>query len=254
MVHLAPLPGSPLFAGSLEHVVTTAVSDSETLAASGFPALLVENFGDVPFHGDRVDPITVAAMTVAVQAVQDATGLPIGVNVLRNDAFAALGIAAATGARFIRVNVLTGVMYTDQGPLVGPAAELMRRRARLDPNIEVWADLMVKHAVPPPALEIGPTAADLDMRGLADAILVSGGSTGEEPGLEEMRQARSSIDKSKPLVVGSGATPDNLATLMDVADGVVVGSSLKFEGDPRRLVDPSRAATFIGVARDLGLL
>src|SRR5690606_40090544 len=94
-----------------------AVARARTLADAGFPALMVENFGDVPFYADRVPAVTVAAMTRCVEAVKEATGLSVGVNVLRNDVESALSVAAATGAQFVRVNVLTGTMFTDQGPI-----------------------------------------------------------------------------------------------------------------------------------------
>lgn len=253
MVHLGPLPGAPLFEGSMGQLVERAVSDATTLASAGFPSLLVENFGDVPFHADRVPSETVASMTVAVAAIKAATGLPVGVNVLRNDAIAALSVAAATGAEFIRVNVLTGVMYTDQGPIIGRAAEVMRLRSSLGNDTEVWADVMVKHAVAPPSLDLRQAAGDLDVRGLADAVLVSGSGTGLEPSTEDLRTVRETVAKDKPVIVASGAGPENLAGFMEVADGVIVGSYLKFEGDARRPVDPIRATRFVAIANDLGL-
>ena len=143
MVHLLPLPGSPGFGGSFAEVVADASSRARTLADAGFPALMVENFGDIPFYADRVPAVTVAAMTRCVEAVIDATGLPVGVNVLRNDVESALAIAAVTGARFVRVNVLAGTMYTDQGPIVGRAADVLRQRAALCPEVAIWADVLV---------------------------------------------------------------------------------------------------------------
>ena len=100
MVHLGPLPGAPRFGGSLQTVIDHALADASILAESGFDALIVENFGDEPFFPDEVPKITVAAMTRAVATVRDAVPLPVGVNVLRNDAMAALAVAAATGASF----------------------------------------------------------------------------------------------------------------------------------------------------------
>jgi len=122
MVHLLPLPGSPGYGGSMQDIIETAIADGADLADAGFPALMVENFGDTPFFADSVPPETIAGITMAVDAVLKASRLSVGVNVLRNDVLAALGIAAVTGAAFVRVNVLTGVMYTDQGPIVGKAA------------------------------------------------------------------------------------------------------------------------------------
>ncbi len=253
MIHLLPLPGSPGYKGSIDEVLETAAGDATTLADAGFPALLVENFGDVPFHADTSDPETVAAMTLAAKVVGDATALPFGVNVLRNDALSALGIAAVTGAAFIRVNVLTGVMYTDQGPIVGRADELARRRAALAPEVEIWADVLVKHATPPPGLDIRQAAEDTVSRGLADAVIVSGAGTGLEPDLEEAGLARSVIPKDTRLVIGSGAEVGNLGRLVEVADTVIVGSSLKADGNATERLDPGRVSAFIEAARHLGL-
>ncbi|MDP9144657.1 MAG: BtpA/SgcQ family protein [Actinomycetota bacterium] len=254
MVHLIPLPGSPGFNGSMGEVIESSVAEALALASAGFPALLVENFGDVPFHADRSDPETVAAMTLTVRAVGDATGLPLGINVLRNDPLAALAIAAVTGADFIRVNVLTGVMYTDQGPIVGRADEVMRRRAIVTPDVEVWADVMVKHATPPPGLDIGQAAEDAVVRGLADAVIVSGKGTGGAPDLEQARLVRPAVPKDTRVVIGSGARAENLGALLEVADTIIVGSSIKVDGVASGAVDPLRAAVFVEVARDHGLL
>ncbi|MFW6206114.1 MAG: BtpA/SgcQ family protein, partial [Gemmatimonadota bacterium] len=132
VLHLPPLPGAPGWGGSMGAVLDRARSDARALdaggvGAGGVDALLVENYGDHPFHR-TVGPGTVAAMTAVVLAVREESDLPVGVNVLRNDAAAALAVAAAAGAAFIRVNVHTGGMYTDQGWIEGRAADTLRLR------------------------------------------------------------------------------------------------------------------------------
>lgn len=253
MVHLGPLPGAPGFGGSVSNVIDAAVADALVLAEAGFPALMIENFGDVPFHPDNVPPETIASITRSVLAVATETGLPIGVNVLRNDALAALGIAAATGAGFIRVNVLTGVMYTDQGPVVGRAHDLARRRAVVAPWVEIWADVMVKHSTPPAGLDVGQSAVDTVERGLADAVIVSGPGTGSTPELDEVEQVAVAVREQTRLVIGSGATAANLAELSQVADSFIVGTALKRGGEASNPVDPERARTLVEVARDCGV-
>ena len=253
MVHLLPLPGSPRFSGSFDRVLETAADDARVLAEAGFPALMVENFGDAPFYATAVPAETVAGMTLAVEAVGRA-GLPTGVNVLRNDALAALGIAAATGSLFIRVNVLTGVMYTDQGPIVGRAAEVLRRRATLAPHVEVWADVMVKHATPPSGLTASRAALDTVERGLADAVIVSGPGTGAEPDVDELRAVKSELPESVRIVIGSGVSGDNLDRLLAVADTIIVGSAVKVDGDANKRPDPLRAKALVEKAAERGLL
>lgn len=238
----------------MTEVLDVARADAAVLADSGFPALMVENFGDVPFFADSVPPETAAAMTLATSAIIDETALPLGVNVLRNDASTALGIAAATGARFIRVNVLTGMMYTDQGPIVGRAAEVARKRASLGRDVEVWADVMVKHASPPPGLEIRQVAVDTVERGLADAVIVSGSGTGAVPDPDDARTVREAVAKGTRIVIGSGVDPSNLTSLTEIADSFIVGSSVKYDGEAQNRVDRARARQLVRAAQDVGLI
>jgi hypothetical protein len=252
MVHLLPLPGSPGYGGSIDEVLETAAEDARVLTDAGFLALMVENFGDAPFFAGSVPAETTAAMAVAVAAVAE-TGATIGVNVLRNDAAAALGIAAATGAGFIRVNVLTGIMYTDQGPITGRAAAIARARSQLTPDVEIWADVLVKHAVAPPGTDIRQVARDTIERGGADALIVSGAGTGDELDLDQAGAVRDAIPDRSRLVAGSGVNGENLDRLLSVVDTIIVGSSIKADGDPNQRPDPLRAKAFMEKAAERGL-
>jgi len=238
MVHLGPLPGSPAFDGSMDGLVGAAVDDATTLADAGFDALLIENFGDAPFFADDVPDATVASITRAAVAVAGAVTLPLGINVLRNDGLAAISIAAAVGAAFVRVNVLTGAMTTDQGPIVGKAAEIARLRAALGLDIGIAADVMVKHAVPPPGLTLASAARDTWERGGADALVLSGASTGEPVSRLDLEGLRSAVPDA-PILIGSGASAATVAGLLEVADGVIVGTSIKTGGITTAAVDPS---------------
>jgi membrane complex biogenesis BtpA family protein len=251
MVHLPPLPGSPRFTHDLDAVIEFARRDALILKDAGFPALMVENFGDAPFYPDLVPPITVAAMTRAVAAVAESTGLPIGVNVLRNDAFSALAIAAATGAPMIRVNVLAGLMNTDQGPIVGKAAEVVRERQRLCPDVAILADVLVKHASPPFGITIEQAGLDTWERGGADALIVSGTGTGVIPDLDEATRLRKAIPEAR-ILIGSGSSAAGLGAFAGIADGAIVGSSIKVDGKVLNQVDPDRALELVRVAARLG--
>lgn len=252
MVHLLALPGSPRFGGSIDQVLSTAAEDARILVDAGFPALMVENFGDVPFFADRVPPETIAAMTLAVDRVVG-SGVPVGVNVLRNDALTAIGVAAATGSRFIRVNVLTGVMYTDQGLIVGEAAQIQRRRQVLAPEVEIWADVMVKHAAAPYGVDIAQMAVDTVERGLADALVVSGSGTGVEMNFDDAAAVRRAAPEGIRVVAGSGVTVDNIDRVLLAVDTIIVGSTIKVDGDPNNRPDPLRAKAFVETAAERGL-
>ncbi|MFZ0493015.1 MAG: BtpA/SgcQ family protein [Acidimicrobiia bacterium] len=248
MVHLLPLPGTPRFQGSIDTLIERAVDDAMALEQAGFDAVIVENFGDIPFFKDAVPPVTIASMALAVARIINQVSVPVGVNVLRNDALAALAIAATTGASFIRVNVLSGVMFTDQGIIEGRAAEIARIRAEIAPHIQVFADVFVKHAVPPVGLELTRAAEDLAFRAGADALILSGSATGSPTGLEPVEALRRACPHV-PLLVGSGATADSVVDLLEHVDGVIVGTAIEVDGRTANPVDPRRAAEFVRAAR-----
>ncbi len=248
MIHLDPLPGSPRFGGSITAIIERATVDARTLDEAGFDAVMIENFGDSPFFPDRVPPVTTASMTRVVGEVAAVTDLPIGVNVLRNDAEAALAVAAATGATMIRVNVLSGVMFTDQGVVTGRAAELARLRREIAPGVSVLADVFVKHATPPAGLTIEQATIDLWERAGADGIIVSGPGTGRPVSTAELSSVKRAAPDA-PILIGSGSDESNISGLLSVASGVIVGSSLKRGGDVHAPVDAALAAGFVSAAR-----
>lgn len=251
MVHLLPLPGSPDWGGDMGAVLAAAGEDAAALADGGVGAVMVENYHDVPFFAEQVPPETVAAITRAAAAVREAcAGLPLGINVLRNDARAALGVAAAVGASFIRVNVHTGAALTDQGLLQGRAAETLRSRRILAPGVGIMADLRVKHAVPLAPRPLAEEAGDLRRRGLADAVIISGPATGEAADPAELTAARAELPDC-PLLIGSGAARGNLSRFLPGADGFIVGSSLKSAADTgRHRIDPERVISFVAAMRE----
>lgn len=241
MVHLLPLPGAPGWRGRLGEVVTRAVAEAQVLAEEGMDGLIVENYGDVPFHPGAVPPETTAAMAVVVQAVVEAVEIPVGVNVLRNDAHAALAVAGVTRAGFIRVNVHTGAMWTDQGLIQGRAHETIRLRNALAPEVAVLADVLVKHAVPPAGVTVADAARDQWHRGLADGLVVTGPATGSPVGAGRLQEVRDAAPEA-PLWIGSGVTPDSVGELLTRADGAIVGSVLHRDGAAGTGIDRARVA------------
>lgn len=279
MVHLLPLPGSPRWeppgggsAGSpadgMARVLERARADAEALVAGGIDALMVENFGDVPFVPGAVPAETCAAMTRAVLSVMEvAAGRPVGINVLRNDAATALGIAAATGASFIRVNVHVGSMFTDQGLLHGAAHHTLRNRRALglvpgsgaaggragtaEPaprGVLIAADVQVKHATPPAGASLEDAARDATTRGLADLLIVSGSGTSQPTDPERLRRVREAVP-GVPLWVGSGVTPATVGALLAVADGAIVGSALQAGGRAGQPVERARVEALVEAAQ-----
>ncbi len=243
-IHLQALPGSPRFGGDLKAVYDQAIAETEIFAKLGVDALIVENFQDVPFYPDRVPSETVACMSaICREIVNHAGGMPIGVNVLRNDADAALSIAVAVGAEFIRVNVHNAAALTDQGVVEGKAYATMRKRNVLGAKTLIFADVAVKHAAPIAHIPLDIEARDLSERSMADALIVSGTGTGAATSLEDLQIVKENTHL--PVVIGSGTTPETLPGLNQHADGFVVGSYLKVDGKADNDVDPKRVEDFL---------
>lgn len=244
-IHLLPLPGSPLYEGNLEGVYERALAETEIFVGQGVDALIVENFRDIPFYPDRVPHETVAAMAAVCREIVVKSKTPVGINVLRNDADAALSIAAGIGAHFIRVNVHNGGALTDQGVVYGKAYETMRKRAALRAPVLIMADVAVKHAVQLAPLPLGIETRDLTERSLADALIVSGTGTGAETDLNDLRVVKENTHL--PVIIGSGTTTSNLRGLNAFADGYIVGSYFKHHGKADNGVDPVRVRDFLQV-------
>lgn len=248
VVHLQPLPGAPRWRGNMESVIEFAVNDARAYERGGAHAVFIENFGDVPFTKGSIAPETLAAMAAAGRAIRQAVNLPIGFNVLRNDARAALALCAVCDGAFIRVNVHTGAMLTDQGLIEGNAYETLRYRHRVCPGAQIFADVHVKHAVPLGNWSIEDAARDTVERGLADALIVSGAGTGLQADLADVERVRRTAPTTR-ILLGSGTTLANVRAFLPAADGFIVGSSLKLGGKLSNPIDPKRVAALARAIR-----
>ena len=242
MIHLLALPGAPLWKGSLQEVLDRACADGRTLLDAGFDAVLVENYGDLPFTAGAVDPSTVAAMTWILAHFQQAVDIPLGINVLRNDWRSALALACVCGGRFIRVNVHCGVTVTDQGIITGQAHDCLRMRRSLDAtHIGIFADVWVKHGLPlGHETEIVESGREILCRGLADALIVTGRATGAPIQLDHLTLLRRAFPDAA-LIAGSGVNQDNVETIAPMADAAIVGTGIKRDGVTTNPVNPSQA-------------
>ncbi|AFY82698.1 photosystem I biogenesis protein BtpA [Oscillatoria acuminata] len=248
VVHLLPLPTSPRWGGSLKTVIERAEREATALASGGVDGIIVENFFDAPFTNGQVDPAVVSAMTLIVDRLMNLVTVPIGINVLRNDALSGLAIASCVGASFIRVNVLTGVMATDQGLIEGQAHQLLRYRRELGSDVKILADVLVKHARPLGSPNLTTAVQETIQRGLADGVILSGWATGNPPSFEDLELAIAAA-KGTPVFIGSGANWENISTLIQAANGVIVCSSLKRHGQLEQPIDPIRVSQFVEATR-----
>jgi len=251
VVHLPPLPGSPRYYGEgLESIIERALKDARALNSGGVDGILIENFWDAPYRRERVSPMTVASMTVVAREVAREVRIPIGVNVLRNDAVAALAIAKAVGGSFVRVNVYVETIVTDQG-IIEPCAYRvqMAKKAYHASNVKVFADVHVKHGAPLVERPVDVVAEEALKRGLADAVILTGPKTGTPPPLEELLSVRARLPQA-PIIVGSGCTPENVKELLGVADAVIVGSYFR-GGDLSAPVSEERVRELMAKVREV---
>jgi uncharacterized protein len=249
MLHLPPLPGSPGHRETTGTIIKAVLHDARNLRDGGVHGLMLENFGDAPFFATSVPTHTVTHMTAIAQAVRDEVDLPLGINVLRNDGASALAIAHAVGASYIRVNVLSGACLTDQGVITGNAAELMRYRRQIGADhIKVMADVRVKHAAPLADRPIREEVDELVHRAAADAVIVSGTGTGRPTDPQQARSVRQAACGT-PVFIGSGAVPDSLHELAPHAEGFIVGSYFKRDGQLDQPVDHQRVKSFMDAIR-----
>ena len=249
MIHLGPLPGSARAEETtLTAVLERAVWDARALQEGGADAIMVENFFDAPFAKDDLPPHTIAALTRAVLMVRETVGAetPLGVNALRNDARAALGIAHVCGAQFVRINVYVGAAVTDQGIIEGAARTATLYRRELVADVAIFADVFVKHAATLGAAEgltIEDAARDAVERGLADALIVSGAATGAATAPETARRVAEAVPGT-PVLIGSGFGPESARELIEAgASGAIVGTYFKRNNRVAEPVETERVRT-----------
>jgi membrane complex biogenesis BtpA family protein len=244
MLHVPALPGSPRNTLALNAIVDWVLKDAEALAEGGIDGMILENFGDVPFYPGQVPPHTVAFLTLLGREVRRRFDRPLGINVLRNDARSAVAIAAAVEAEFIRVNIHTGARLTDQGLIEGMAHETLRYRKLLGCDVKIFADVDVKHSAPLARRDLAVEVEEALSRGCADAIVVTGAATGRQTAVEDLRIAKAGAGDA-PVIAGSGVDATNLATVLEVADALIVGTAFKQDSFATKAVDADRVRTFL---------
>ncbi len=241
VIHLKALIGAPLYRGNLAEVYQKALHETAILSRY-VDGLIIENFGDAPFFPDTVPPETVAMMSAVGREIRQQTDLPIGINVLRNDALAAMAIATAIQAQFIRVNVHTSAVVADQGIIEGKAYATLRLKQQLQSNVLILADVGVKHAASLTPRSLALEAEDLAERALVDGLIVSGTRTGEPTQVTDLQMVQQEV--KCPVLIGSGVTPTNIMDLQS-ADGFIVGSYFKKDGKAQNTVEEKRVVDFM---------
>jgi membrane complex biogenesis BtpA family protein len=220
------------------------LKDAEALATGGVDALILENFGDVPFYPSRVPTHTVAFMSLLAREVKRGFALPLGINVLRNDAESAIAVATAASAEFVRINIHIGARVTDQGLIEGSAHATLRYRKSLGANIKIFADVDVKHSAPLAARPLEEEVEEIISRGCAEAVIVTGTATGKQTAMDDLRKVKQAAG-AVPVLAGSGVDSTNVGEILKIADGVIVGTAFKRNGVTTNPVELSRVRSFM---------
>ena len=244
VVHLKSLPGSPSNRLSIDEIIDAAQEDVNSLVYGGVDGIIIENFGDTPFVKNDISKRTLASFTTVVENLSIERDIKVGINVLRNDGIAALAIAEATKSQFVRINVLNNTMFTDQGVIEGDAHAVNQFKSSLNSYVEIYADVFVKHAVPPPGSKIENHTDELIHRAGADVVIVTGDGTGHEINIEDLQKVRNIVPTGK-LAIGSGVTSTNVDAYQDLADILIVGTSFKVDNDVAKRVDINRVEELV---------
>ena len=242
MVHLLPLPGSPNYAGSIDAIVQAAVEDMQALQKGGADAFIIENFGDVPYS-DHIEREALAVMAAVCMQLSKESSLPFGINVQFNDIDSEWALALASNADFVRVEAFVESRIGIHGISYACAPRLMRLKAAYPAKAMIFADINVKHTFPLVEQPIEFSVHEAIESG-ADALIVTGLLTGQNPTVEDVQQVKE-MAGSTPVIIGSGINSQNAVQYLAVSNGVIVGSSLKFDGDVNKRVDVERVTGLV---------
>jgi len=240
MIHVRALPGTPRASLSMEQVVEYAVTEARIYRAAGFNALMIENMHDVPYLKRNVGPEITAAMAVVAREIKKETSLPLGVQILAGANEAALAVAVASGADFVRAEGFVFAHVADEGLIESDAGTLMRYRKAIGADrVRVFADIKKKHSAHAVTsdVSIAETAHAAEFF-LVDGVIVTGQATGMAANPEELTAVHGAV--SIPTLIGSGIDPQNMRRF-EKADGFIVGSWVKEGGYWANELDPQRA-------------
>jgi len=248
MVHFGALPGAPLYdpEGGLDALIDGIIKDLDALQSAGVDAVMFGNENDRPYEF-RVDTASTATMAYVIGRVRDRITVPFGVNVLW-DPMASVALAAATGASFVR-EIFSGTYASDMGSWTADAGKAYRYRDRLHrSDLAMLFNVSAEFAWSLDRRPLADRARSAVFSSIPDAVLVSGQITGEAAEMGELEAVKKALPDT-PVLANTGVKHATVADVLKIADGIIVGSSLKVDGNTWNPVDPERAAEFMRLAR-----
>jgi membrane complex biogenesis BtpA family protein len=249
MAHIPALPGTPRYdaAGGIAKIIKDVRCDVDRLTSNGVDALMFCNEDDRPYVFEAGMEQIATMSRVVSETAPDST--PFGVDFLW-DPMAAIAIAHATGASFIR-EVLSGSYESDMGHWSPSPGRVLRFRHQIGAaNVRVFYNVAPEFSSPLGSRDVVERAYSAVISCLADAILISGPMAGVEPEQTFFERVKSEIGEV-PLFMNTGARIDNLPRYLPLVDGIIVGSSLKVDGVTWNEVDAKRVHDFMDKVRSL---
>lgn len=244
MVHFGALPGAPLYDrdGGLDALLEGARKDLHALQDAGFDAVMFGNENDRPYEF-KVDVASTATMAYLIGQLRSEIRIPFGVNVLW-DPESSIALAAATGAAFVR-EIFTGTYASDMGPWTPDAGKAMRYRDRLGrQDMALLYNISAEFAYSLDQRSVADRARSAVFSSIPDAVLVSGTITGEAAAMTELEAVKKVLPDTY-VFANTGVKHATVRDTLKIADGVIVGSSLKVDGHTWNPVDPERANEFM---------
>ncbi len=246
MVHIGALPGTPLYDPQLD-LVAAARKELLALQEAGFDAVMFGNENDRPYEFN-VDTASTATMAAIIGQLKPDIKVAFGVNVLW-DPLATIALGVATGADFVR-EIFTGVYASDMGPWTTDAGKAMRYRDRLGRrDMAMLYNVSAEFAHSLDQRSLPDRARSAVFSSIPDAILVSGQITGEAAAMSDLSAVKAALPDT-PVLANTGVKHDTVSDVLSIADGCVVGSSLKVDGDTWNTIDPERARHFMALAKE----
>jgi hypothetical protein len=237
MIHLSPLLSFDGFSG-MDLLIRSALKDLEALEQAGFDGVLIENNDDKP-HTEFANEAQIASFTAVAQEVARVAKIKIGVQMMLNDWKASFAIGTAVGAEFTRLDVFVDDMHSEWGDIQPNPVEIMKYKESIAPHMLLFTDIQVKHKsmiTPRPLIESAKLAIDHG----SDALVVTGVSTGVETPLEKIKEVRQAFSEF-PILVGAGVHEGNILEQLSVANGALVGTSIKSGAN----IDREKAAKLV---------
>lgn len=245
MIHVDALPGTPKYSGSVKEIIENALNEASIYCKCGIDALMIENMHDVPYLNRNVGSEITSLMSIILYEIKKAYKVPLGIQILAGANKEALSAANSAGADFIRAEGFVFAHIADEGMFNSDAGEILRYRKQINAdNVLVFTDIKKKHSshsitADTDILETAKAAEFF----LSDGVIVTGGATGKEPSLEEIKAVKKNL--KIPVLAGSGITEKNVDQYIEYCDALIIGSYFKKNGLWSNPIDPDRVRSFM---------